>query len=367
MKKNKKTNRKQRANVKKKNKNKNMNNKTCKNVIIFTVVLYLILVYLQMSPNILNFFHISIIGENYLITNTTIKIISGFILLINLAVPIICLLQPYIPKFSNNFLTLCETIVYIILILISVIVSYIHIQDILYFSICAVILLIVNYIFELILGKNVYKELGFIKTFLILIINLLILLFMLLNIGMNFPFSFYILFFTTILMGLFKMVSKKAMDQDNFIRITHSFIVAFICLIFGTIIARYVALYVNNFIYKYLLSHISSFIIYEQIDAYFITFGYSLFSYFIINILFNKGGEEDKYIKRGNLIINFIFLISMLVLISIINIDTIIKLFYTEYSNEIKESFEVLLNKTEFSLSLIALFIAYKDIRDKLI
>ena len=34
MNKNKKTNRKQRANVKKKNKKRNMNNKTCKNVII---------------------------------------------------------------------------------------------------------------------------------------------------------------------------------------------------------------------------------------------------------------------------------------------------------------------------------------------
>ena len=212
-----------------------------------------------------------------------------------------------------------------------------------------------------------YDELGFIKTLLILIINLVILLIMLINIGMNFPFPFYILFFTTILMGLFKMVSKKVMYKDEFISIEYSFIVAFLSLIFGTIIARYVALYVNNFIYKYLLSQISSFIIYEQLEAYFITFGYSLFSYFIINILFNKGGEEDKYIKRGNLIINFIFLISMLVLISIINIDTIIKLFYTEYSNEIKKSFEVLLNKTEFSLSLIALFIAYKDIRDKLI
>ena len=367
MKKNKKTNRKQRANVKKKNKNKNMNNKTCKNVIIFTVVLYLILVYLQMSPNILNFFHISIIGENYLITNTSIKIISGFILLINLAVPIICLLQSYIPKFANNSLTLCETIVYIILIFISAIVIFIHKQDILYFIICVMVFLIVNYIFALILGKKVYDELGFIKTLLILIINLVILLIMLINIGMNFPLPFYILFFTTILMGLFKMVSKKVMYKDEFISIEYSFIIAFLSLIFGTIIARYVALYVNNFIYKYLLSYISSFIIYEQLEAYFITFGYSLFSYFIINILFNKGGEEDKYIKRGNLIINFIFLISMLVLISIINIDTIIKLFYTEYSNEIKKSFEILLNKTEFSLSLIALFIAYKDIRDKLI
>lgn len=367
MNKNKKTNRKQRVNVKEKNKNRNMNNKTCKNDIIFTVVLYLGLIILHISLNILNFFNISPIGENYLINNAFIRIISGFILSINLAVPIICLSQPYIPKFSNNFLTLCETIVYSILILISVIVSCIHIQDILYFIICAGILLIVNYIFELILGKNVYKELGFIKTFLILIINLLILLFMLLNISMNFPFPFYILFFTTILMGLFKMVSKKVMYKDEFISIEYSFIVAFLSLIFGTIIARYVALYVNNFIYKYLLSQISSFIIYEQLEAYFITFGYSLFSYFIINILFNKGGEEDKYIKRGNLIINFLFLISMLVLISIINVDTIIKLFYTEYSNAIKKSFEVLLNKTEFSLSLIALFIAYKDIRDKLI
>ena len=362
MNKNKKTNSKQRVNVKEKNKNRNTNNKTVKNFIIFTMVLYLFLIILHISLNILNFFNISTIGEN----NPYIRIISGFILLINLAVPIICLLQPYIPTFSNDSLTLCETIVCIILIFISAIVIRICLYDIIYFIGFVLLVIIVNYILALIIGKNLYKKLE-IKTLFIFIINLVILLFMLLNIGMNIPFPFYTLFFTTILMGSFKMVSKKAMYQDNFIRITHSVIVVYLSLTFGTIIARYVALYVNNFIYKYLLSHISSFIIYEQLEAYFITFGYSLFSYFIINILFNKGGEEDKYIKRGNLIINFLFLISMLVLISIINVDTIIKLFYTEYSNEIKESFEVLLNKTEFSLSLIALFIAYKDIRDKLI
>lgn len=341
------------------------NNKTSiKTILILSAIFYILFLIVYKSPLVAMVLNPAMREEDLVITNTSVKIMSGFFLLMIMVLPIIHLLQPYILEKEKVTLTKYETIISIALLVIDAIVIWCFKTELFYFVLCIAAIYAVNIIFSFLLGKDVYSTVLFIRTFFIFMLNLLILC-IVLNISTDGPYGFYALLFSLIMMYLYKIILNKVFKKDAFADFAYTFIAVFMFFMLGLYASKCLTLNLHNYLYDKIIFRILPYCDFEQIVILFITFGYSLFSYFIVNVIFNKKSDEDKYIKRGNLIINFALLISTLILISVIDVDILIKMIFIDITPEIKQWFIALLDKIEFSLSILALIIAFKDIRDK--